>query len=347
MCWPGERQILQTQQGAIVSQSSIRVTVETDDALRYRADVLVLKHAQALYGVDGAAYTKLATAGIKPELPGIGAHQAVSSNHALGADRVLFLGVEALSDFSYAGIREFGRRAMSVLASHEQSTRHVALTIHGPGYGLDEIESFESELAGIIEAIAQNDYPEDLETVSFVERDRNRARRLAAVLKRLLPTGRLSRTGRGPLSGLDQPAEKKLRSAGYGSASKPRVFVAMPFADEMSDIFHYGIQGAVNSAGLLAERADLAAFTGDVMEWVRTRITGATLVIADLTSANPNVYLEVGYAWGRGIPTVLVVKSSTELKFDVRGQRCIVYSSIKDLEHKLTNELTGLIAARK
>jgi len=78
------------------------------------------------------------------------------------------------------------------------------------------------------------------------------------------------------------------------------------------------------------------------MEWVRTRISSANLVIADLTSANPNVYLEVGYAWGRGVPTVLLVKNSTDLKFDVRGQRSIVYSSIKDLEQKLANELISL-----
>ena len=117
----------------------------------------------------------------------------------------------------------------------------------------------------------------------------------------------------------------------------------MPFADEMSDIFHYGIQGAVNAAGLLAERADLSAFTGEVMEWVRTRISGANLVVADLTNANPNVYLEVGYAWGKGVPTVLLVKSTADLKFDVRGQRCIVYSSIKDLEQKLSNELRELV----
>jgi len=325
-----------------VPESTIRVSIETDDALRFRADVLVLKHAQALYGVDGAVFEKLSSAGIKSKLPKIGAHQAVASKLALGVDRVLFLGVEPLSHFGYGEIREFGRRAMTVLATYKQAARHVALTIHGPGYGLDETESFESELAGVIEAIAQNDYPNDLQQITFVERDRSRSRRLSAVLKRLLPKGGLNRTGKGPLSGLDQPAKQALRTAGYGSASKPRVFVAMPFADEMSDVFHYGIQGAVNSAGLLAERADLSSFVGDVMEWVRSRISSANLVIADLTSANPNVYLEVGYAWGKSVPTVLLVKSSTDLRFDVLGQRCIVYSSIKDLEQKLAKELIAL-----
>jgi nucleoside 2-deoxyribosyltransferase len=78
------------------------------------------------------------------------------------------------------------------------------------------------------------------------------------------------------------------------------------------------------------------------MEWVRTRISSARLVIADLSDANPNVYLEVGYAWGCGRPTVLLVKDTAQLKFDVRGQRCLVYQKIKDLETSLRSELDGL-----
>ena len=68
----------------------------------------------------------------------------------------------------------------------------------------------------------------------------------------------------------------------------------------------------------------------------------STLVVADLTDANPNVHLEVGYAWGVGIPTVLLVKDTSQTKFDVQSQRCIPYERIKDLEVALTEELTKL-----
>jgi hypothetical protein len=330
----------------MVAQPSIRVQVVDDDALRVQADVLVLKFAQSLYGVDGAAYTLLGLASGGEDLPKPGSHRFVPSHNALGCRDVLFIGVERLHDFGYAQVREFGRRAMSVLSGLQQSASHILMTLHGANYGLDETEAFESELAGVIEAIAQNEFPADLKIVTFVERDADRAKRLAAVLSRLLPTGRLEKNSGGSLFGLNVPAKDALRTAGYGSASKPRAFVAMPFADEMADVFHYGIQGAVNSAGLLAERADLSVFTGDVMRWVQERILSANLVIADLTSSNPNVYLEVGYAWGKGVPTVLLVKNTTELKFDVRSQRCLVYSSIHDLEGKLTNELAGLLQRR-
>lgn len=324
-------------------ESSIRVIVEADDATRYRTDVLVLKHAQNLYGVDAAVYEELGGNEAILKLPAVGEHLIAISRRGTGAERVLFVGVKPLRNFGYSEIRDFSRRAMSILAADSQKIRRVVFTIHGPGYGLDEIECFESELAGIVEAISQDDYPEHLEQIAFVERDVSRARRLSVVLSRLLPGGKLSRGGRGHLAGLDNPAKQALRTAGYGSAAKPRVFVAMPFADSMNDVFHYGIQGAINSAGLLAERADLSAFTGDVMEWVRARISGANLVVADLTDSNSNVYLEVGFAWGKGVPTVLLAKSSADLKFDVRGQRCILYSSIKELEQKLSKELADIM----
>ncbi len=116
----------------------------------------------------------------------------------------------------------------------------------------------------------------------------------------------------------------------------------MPFVDSMDDVFHYGINGAVKSVGLLCERADLTSFVGDVTEWVKKRICNATLVIADLTMENPNVYLEVGYAWGCGLPTVLLARENTVLPFDVQGQRCLIYKSIKHLEEILSQELSAL-----
>jgi hypothetical protein len=122
---------------------------------------------------------------------------------------------------------------------------------------------------------------------------------------------------------------ERLRSAGYSSSSKQHIFVAMPFKKEMNDHYHYGIQGAVHAAGFLCERADLSSFTGDVVQWVRDRIRTAKLVVADLTDGNPNVYLEVGYAWGCNVPTVLLVKDTKDLKFDVRSQRCLAYENIR------------------
>jgi len=111
----------------------------------------------------------------------------------------------------------------------------------------------------------------------------------------------------------------------------------------MDDVFFYGIQQPLHAAGLLCERVDQDAFTGGIMDYVKTRIETASVVIAELSGANPNVYLEVGYAWGKGRPVILLAHDERELHFDVRGQRCLVYERIKDLEESLARELTVMI----
>lgn len=124
-------------------------------------------------------------------------------------------------------------------------------------------------------------------------------------------------------------------------------FVAMPFNPHMKDVFYFGIQGPVRDAGLVCERIDHDAFTGDIMQWLKERIATASLVVADLTGANPNVYLEVGYAWGKDRPVVLICSDTEETAFDVRGHKRIVYGSIHDLAQKLGAELIALRDMRR
>jgi hypothetical protein len=258
-------------------------------------------------------------------------------------DEILFVGVEPLGRFDYETIRLFAKRVLSALQEERPSTEHVVLTLHGGGFGLDEAEAFRAEVAGLLDAIQESRIPKTLRMISIVERDTQTAGRMRDVLSTLLPHGVLEARENRDRSSL-RGARSELDSVGRSSRGKPLVFVAMPFADEYADRFHYGIMGAVNAAGFLCERADLASFTGDVIVWVKGRIDSAALVVADLSSANPNVYLEVGYAWGRGVNTVLLVAQGDELKFDVRAQRCLVFRSIRHLEELLTAELKTLRA---
>lgn len=85
---------------------------------------------------------------------------------------------------------------------------------------------------------------------------------------------------------------------------------------------------------------DHLSFTGEIMEWMKHKIATAALIIAEMTDANPNVYLEVGYAWGKNRPTLLLARNGINLEFDAKGHRCIFYSGIKDLEDKLRKEMT-------
>jgi hypothetical protein len=137
-------------------------------------------------------------------------------------------------------------------------------------------------------------------------------------------------------------ASGSINLEGIESANKPHVFVAMPFNKEFDDIFYLGIQEPVKKAHFLCERIDAEAFTGDIMEQVKKRIESAVIVIGVLTGANPNVYLEIGYAWGKGRPTILLAKAEEQIKFDVRGQKYLKYETITALREALSNELSQL-----
>jgi hypothetical protein len=136
--------------------------------------------------------------------------------------------------------------------------------------------------------------------------------------------------------------EIKRSDAVEGRDKRRKVFIAMPFAVEMEDVYYYGIQRAVDANGFESLRIDRSAFTGDILEQIKNGIQTSVAAIVELTGMNPNVHLELGYAWGRGIPTVLLLREGGELCFDVRGQKCLSYRTIKDLEVVLTDELRQL-----
>ena len=127
--------------------------------------------------------------------------------------------------------------------------------------------------------------------------------------------------------------------------SKQRIFIAMPFSDDMEDLYYYGIQRAVDVAGYDCYRSDKNAFVGDILQEIKSQLGKSVAVVADLTNANPNVYLEVGYAWGHGKPTILIMKKGEKPRFDVQGQKYLMYNNIKHLEDILTKELLELKAA--
>lgn len=325
--------------------TGIKVSVLHGDAFQVKADTLVLKYAQATYGLDRDIEREFARLDnpITDKLPKVGGYYFTDSLKITSTKSIIFIGVTILRLFGYKEIREFGRKALVSLASSDPTIKTVLMTIHGPGYGLDEIEAFESQVAGVVDGITSGDIPDNLSEIIFVERSQGRATRLQGVLDNLFPNSQIPTQKSGGVGQLTGASVETLRVAGYSSDSKKRIFVAMPFASEFDDCFHYGIQGAVNSCGYLCERADLQSFTGDVMDFVKQRIATSVFVIADLTTANPNVYLEIGYAWGLNKKTVLLIKDTKELKFDTRGQRCLPYTSIKDLETKLKTELENLI----
>jgi len=43
----------------------------------------------------------------------------------------------------------------------------------------------------------------------------------------------------------------------------------------------------------------------------------SSIVLADITGARPNCFLELGYALGRGLPTMVMAREGSSLPFDI------------------------------
>jgi hypothetical protein len=330
---------------------SLTFEVVEGDIFTFAADLVAFKYAQAFYGADWHAAQALDKIRIDMEAlqPKVGDHRLVDPGQVFTARQVLFVGVPPLAQFGYRQIRDFGASVIRILSERVPDCRHLAMTLHGPGVGLDEVEALFSMLTGCMEAVADRP-PSSLKQISVVERDAARVGRLRRALQQASHhSGELSVTEaeRGWLVQLEGPAGLAGASAqelsqlpGTASDRKPHIFVAMPFAEAFSDLFEYGIQRPVRDLGFLCERVDQDVFTGDILERIKTQIETSTAIIAVLTGANPNVYLEVGYAWGKGRPTILVTEDDP--RFDLQGQRYLKYRRIKDVDEMLTRELRAL-----
>jgi hypothetical protein len=321
------------------SQSmSSKIFVKEGDIVEFSCDVLVLKFAQSFYGTDALVARLLSPNTSKDISPPPGKHVLLPSKGKIAAKNVLFVGVVQLYQFDYEQIRKLAKESLRMLTKEMPNAAHVAMTMHGVGYGLDEKEAFLAQIGGLFDAFSKGTVPLPLKRVTIVERDRDRALRLKRILKESLPSEPSAKTQKM----LWKSPPKKIVSAGAQSKNKPHVFVAMPFSKQMVDVYRFGILEPINSAKFLCERVDMEAFTGDILTRIKSRIETASLVIADLTGASANVYLEVGYAWGKDRPTLFLAQKSDELKFDVQGQKCIIYETISELKDKLEKELAAL-----
>lgn len=199
------------------------------------------------------------------------------------AKRVLFGGVGPLWEFRYEAIRSFARNALHQIGKSYPTTRSVACTIHGPGYGLDESEAFRALLAGLLDGFPSTT---NLEEIQIVELDSKRASRLKPNLEAaLVQTLAMEKTA--------EVIRPNFSTVGRESESKARLFVAMPFREEFEDEYHIAFEEASRANEFLCERADLASFTGDIMAWVRQKIETSSGLIALMNTANANVFLEI------------------------------------------------------
>jgi hypothetical protein len=107
----------------------------------------------------------------------------------------------------------------------------------------------------------------------------------------------------------------------------PTCFVIQPFSAKFDKRYADVYKPALEQAGLEPYRVDKDPSTERLIEAIEEQIRNATLCLADITTDNPNVWYELGYAFSAGRSVILVCSNErAELPFDIQHRTIIKYA---------------------
>ena len=97
-----------------------------------------------------------------------------------------------------------------------------------------------------------------------------------------------------------------------------------PFAGALGGYYETIFKPAITQAGLEPLRADAEIFaTGKIIDQIWRGIHGAKVLVAELTSKNPNVFYELAIRHVMGKPTVHLIRKGDAIPFDLKDFRTI------------------------
>ncbi len=325
--------------------------IEEGNVTRFEADVMAFKYARSFHGADLVVARQLEQhARILPEELAAepDEYRYLATNGAIAARHVLYMGTSGLGVFRYPQIQEFASNTLNILAKVAPETQHLAMTVHGPGFGLDGNESITSQFLGYLQVLQSPTWSMGLEQITIVERNAARVEQMRNTIDTLLKDVTYATpldTGWGYWLNLNEPvAEIPV----IPKAQKAYAYVVMPLQHENDDLYIYGIQTPIHAHGLLCEHAtdETDMHIHAFFDTLKNRIEQATVAIIELTKPDPSVFLQLGYIWRSGIPRILLLKDNEPFYFELPSD-VIRYRKIRDVDTAISGVLDKLKADGK
>lgn len=147
----------------------------------------------------------------------------------------------------------------------------------------------------------------------------------------------------------EQPAsDQKLPLANsiFGAPNKRYafyLFVLMPFAPDLKPVYDSHIKKVADTLNLHIARADDFFSQNSIMHEIWSAIVQSTILIADCTGKNPNVFYEIGLAHAIGKPVILITQKPDDVPFDLQHRRYIHYSYTPPGMEKFERDLAATI----
>jgi len=134
-------------------------------------------------------------------------------------------------------------------------------------------------------------------------------------------------------------------------SKRPLAFVLMPFKDPFDKYYRAIIKPAIEGANMQSLRADEIFGATEIVKDIWKAIRKAEIVIAELTTRNPNVMYELGLSHAIGKPVIMLSQSIDDVPFDLRSLRCLLYDTIEpnwsDQLHKKITQSINVIQSDK
>ena len=321
---------------------NLAVRLVGGDISQIEADAVVLKHSADFRGSDSFIAGRLVNVGgwqFKDMTAKPGEHHWIETRSALQAPQALFIGTVRPRDFKYEQVAQLAADAVRIVSEELPAAQQLAMTIHGVGFGLDEGEVFRAQISGYLRGMQMLNPQSALENILLVESNTGRLKRLSDLMSSQLWGNGIRRGEPMTLHVIQTSEASSVPTAMTTPAPKPYAFVAMPTGAGLEDIYEYGVMGAVHAAGLLCTRLEDTS-SAEGIEAAKAQIDQARVVIADVSSADTSVWLNVGYAWGKGRKTLLIARRGTCPPF-LQGA-ALEYDRIKDLETALRERISKI-----
>jgi hypothetical protein len=156
---------------------------------------------------------------------------------------------------------------------------------------------------------------------------------------------------KGPISLLLQSTARIVVRNIKIETNSPQCFVVMQFTEEYNALYREVIQPTCEAFHYKVIRADDTYTSGLIINDITRSIQDASIVIADITPDNPNVFYEVGFAHGIGKTTILLSDKKRKLPFDVSAFRTLFYDNTiagkTEVEARLKKHLENIGATER
>lgn len=116
-------------------------------------------------------------------------------------------------------------------------------------------------------------------------------------------------------------------------------FVLMPFDTDFNKVYREAIKPAITKAKLQSKRADEIFSPSPIIQDIWESINKSSILIADVTGRNPNVFYEVGLAHALPKKLIIITQNKKDVPFDIQHLRWIRYSNSKSGRKSLSSVL--------